>query len=95
MYKTKIYLFVMLIVLNIFDCLTTTIVLNSYGTQAELNPTMRYIIEQVGLSGMWWAKAIIILPLGFFINRLSEEFFVILNLVFTLIVAINLVGLTL
>ena len=79
--------------LNVFDSLTTTIAVKSYGLSVEANPLMRWVIETYSLTGMWAIKALIILYLAAAIKHIRKRVFVLLNVVFSLIVTTNLIGL--
>ncbi len=89
----KSYLYLFFVLLNVFDCLTTMAVMNHGGV--EVNPAMVLIINNYSYVGMWAVKALVLLPIGFFLEKLSECSYVILITVFTAVVTTNLIGMIL
>ncbi len=92
----KVYLYVGLWVLNIFDCLTTMAIINLAGIEAEANPIMRWILVNWGVGGMWVVKgSILSLLAAFKLDTFSTHFWIVLNTIFSLVVIFNLIGLIL
>ena len=90
MTKTKLHLLIFFIILNIFDGLTTMIILNQSGT--EINPIMSFIITNWSYFGMWATKIWILVMLGCFCRKFSEHFYITLVTVLTSVVLFNLGG---
>ena len=86
-------LYIFLIILNVFDCLTTQVAVSMYGTGVEANPIMGWVIEAYSYQGMYALKALLLIPVGIFMRLFSRTFFIVLNVLFTTIVTLNLIGL--
>jgi hypothetical protein len=46
----------LLFILNMIDATLTTMIVTEYGFAAELNPIMRFFLEQFGIAGMYVFK---------------------------------------
>ena len=81
-----------LFILNMIDATLTSMIISDYGTQAELNPIMRFVLEQFGLAGMYLMKAFMIafLGLGLWIQNnesSAKRILIALNICFVIVIA--------
>lgn len=55
-----VLLLYILLILNMIDATLTGMIVTEYGFAAELNPIMRFMLEQYGIAGMYVFKLITI-----------------------------------
>lgn len=65
-------LFIILILLNIIDAITTTILVNKYGPGIEANPILRDTLYQYGIGGLFAIKFSAIVWLGIVVAIVVE-----------------------
>ncbi len=65
-------LFAILILLNLVDAVTTTILVNQYGPDVEVNPILRELIQLYGVTALFRFKYFLISLLGIMLLALKQ-----------------------
>jgi len=82
----------LLFLLNMIDATLTSLIVLEYGIEAELNPIMRFVMEQFGIAGMFLSKTFMVafLGVGLWLRNNEESamrILIALNLCFVLVIA--------
>ena len=87
----KLRLLVLLVLLTIVDGLQTMSVVGQHGVNAELNPFMRIVLEELTGYGMWMLKALSVFAVLFAMKRVRIKVLVLVVLLMAGVVTSNLV----
>ena len=66
--------FVVLVILNLWDaCLTSLCIFASGSTMIEVNPVMKFLIDEYGIASMFLLKGAILLLFAYLIDKLDTN----------------------
>ena len=91
----KLRLLVLLVLLTIVDGLQTMSVVGQHGVNAEINPFMRIVLEELTGYGMWMLKALSVFAVLFAMKRVRIKVLVLAVLLMAGVVTSNLVQMVL
>lgn len=82
----KTFLFLILLALNLLDATITSALVELYGPEAEANPLLRYLINQVGIVGAMAVKIPFLAVLFAFRDRINIKIWLVLNIIYSSVV---------
>ncbi len=93
--QMKLRLLALLVLLTIVDGLQTMSVVGQHGVNAEINPFMRLVLEELTGYGMWMLKALSVFAVLVAMKRVRIKVLILAVLLMACVVTSNLVQMVL